>query len=75
MEFDVGTHGLAEHWHWEWGVWHSQGIRSEWSEKTARESLEWMIPSYERSQRRGVKPVIVRRRVSDWTPYDEQMED
>jgi hypothetical protein len=59
--------------HWEWGVKHGQGIRTESSEKTARESLEWMTRAHERN-RRSVKPYIVRRRVTDWEPLNEELE-
>lgn len=55
----------------EWGIRHNQGIRTEPSERAARESLPAMMARYEGSHRNKTKPYIVTRTVSDWEPLEE----
>ena len=51
----------------EWGVRHSQGIRTEFSEQSARKwqlqrAAEWDA----RTNSRGIRPVVVSRTVTEW---------
>jgi hypothetical protein len=50
----------------EWGVRHSQGIRTCRDERDAQESLEWMTVTFEKHFRNKVRPTIVTRTVTPW---------